>query len=72
MEWIDINKIKPQINKRVLLLTDQGAIEGWIPDHDYCDYEFIVLDTHGCGCCGSDTDVVTHWQPLPNPPTNHP
>lgn len=67
MDWIDLKNEKPDVDKQVLLLTDSGVIEGSIDKDD--DWSFIALDMHGCGCCAGDSDEVTHWQQLPEPPT---
>lgn len=75
MEWISINERLPElVNKNkygdfsddVIFLTDKGAIEGRLNANG--SFSFISLDEHGCGCCGDDTDVVTHWMPLPELP----
>lgn len=27
-----------------------------------------TMPSHGCGCCGGDDPIPTHFMPLPNPP----
>lgn len=67
MEWININDRLPEIDEDVLLLTDGGVIEGNRCNKTYM-WEFIQLCIHVCGCCSSEDDIVTHWQPLPKEP----
>lgn len=64
MEWISVKDRLPKINQNVLVLTDSGIIEGWMA----MGWNFISLNIHGCGCCGKDCDIITHWMPLPEPP----
>ena len=71
MKWISIETPPELVNKNpygdfsdeVIFLTNEGAIQGRL----YKDgsFSFISLDIHGCGCCGKDTDTVTHWMPIP-------
>ena len=66
MKWIDVKIELPEKNVSVLLFTDSGVIEGHIDDKNI--WSFICLDYHGCGCCGGNADIITHWMPLTNLP----
>lgn len=51
----------------ILCYSDEGVYQGkywansdlWYP---------LILDCHGCGCCGGDIPKPTHWMPLPEMP----
>jgi len=63
--WIDVETALPELLDHVLLLTDKGVIEGY---RTINGWDFITLNCHGCGCCGGEGDVVTHWMFLPEKP----
>ena len=69
MKWISVFDNLPEILKPVLLYTQEGIIQGY---RTVNDWQFITLDCHGCGCCGNNGDVVTHWMPLIELPTPKP
>ena len=59
--WISVKERLPENDTEVMLYdTDCGIVFGWYDDEreDFVA-EFI-----------SPLDAVTHWQPLPEPPTN--
>jgi hypothetical protein len=68
MEWQTIDSA-PKDGTPIIILVHEGdermAIEarfdekGWYP---------IWLDMHGCGCCGGERPVPTHWIPKPTMP----
>lgn len=75
MKWISVKDRFPELKHKnrygdfsdyVLLLTESGAIEGMYNEDG--SFIFISLNIHGCGCCSTEDDVVTHWMPLPEPP----
>jgi hypothetical protein len=68
MKWISVKDLLPEVDQEVLLLTYSGIIEGSRDKGDKLDWTFIVLDSHGCGCCAGDSDEVTHWMKLPEKP----
>ena len=69
MNWISVKDRLPEIKKKILLLTDEGVIEGSLNGIGK-GWNFLWLKAHGCGCCGEDNPEVTHWMPLPESPKN--
>ena len=70
MNWISTKKVLPIEDKQVLLLVNQEAIEGcYNKDRKYDDWNFVTMHVHGCGCCSSGGDEVTHWMELPKLPS---
>lgn len=74
-EWRSI-ETAPRDGTRVLLYGPEGVTEGAWNIHGYKDdlahlrrWNPIWLSEHGCGCCGGDNYVATHWMPLPPPPS---
>lgn len=70
-EWISVFKEKPEINSKLLLMTESGEIvTGWLKqlrDDDiyYCiGNEFCAWDYEFNYYLGA----ITHWMPLPAPP----
>lgn len=67
-KWVSVSERLPEEDEQVLFLTDSGVIEGCFVNEKHKKWRFIFLDYHGCGCCSSDSDKATHWQPLPKAP----
>ncbi len=73
MKWKPMHTA-PKDATTILLLVDGNAIEGFRNmDYDAEDgysrqWSTISLDSHGCGCCGSEDDPPTHWMKLPEKP----
>jgi hypothetical protein len=67
-KWVSVSERLPEEDEQVLFLTDSGVIEGCFVNEKHKKWRFIFLDDHGCGCCSSDSDKVTYWQPLPKAP----
>ena len=70
MKWISIKEELPKEDEQVLLLVnEEDVIEGCLnSDRQYSDFNFITLYAHGCGCCATSGDIVTHWMKLPKKP----
>lgn len=70
MEWISIDDKKPADDELVLFSTDHGVTVGSI-DRDEYGYTYRL----GNCCMSWDFNYnlgdieVTHWMPLPEPPT---
>ena len=61
-EWISVQDRLPEIDTTVLVCTERGYIfTSWASDVD-------VFWFYG----EEEDDRVTHWQPLPLPPTTNP
>lgn len=56
--WISVDKKLPDIDNSVIVAFDNGDI-----DHDWYDKEFKRWSR-----LRHDTRIITHWQPLPQPP----
>lgn len=64
--WVNVKNELPKKNTPVLLRVNGNIIQGeYTPDSSYKKWDFIVLDTHGCGCCAGSEDEVTEWMELP-------
>ena len=74
MKWINWNEKKPDYDETVLLLTDEGIVEGYLTkpldqrEPSEWDVQVLWLDLHGCGCCGGGYPNVTHWAKYPKLP----
>lgn len=77
-EWQPI-ETAPRDGTDIIILVDNMAIQGYfhtpkdIPVHATWirrdgRWEYITLESHGCGCCSSYDPPPTHWMPLPEPP----
>ena len=55
----------PKDGTHVLLLIDGQWIEGWWMDGYDPRWRVVTMDSHGCGCCGSDDPEPTSWLRLP-------
>ena len=61
-EWISVEDERPETETTVLVRTERGYIfTSWASDVDV----FWFYDEE-------EDDRVTHWQPLPAPPTTNP
>ena len=73
-EWQPI-ETAPRNGTAVILLIDDIALQGeWIeyPANDRRgkgEWKVEQISWHGCECCEVDDDQVTHWMPLPPPPS---
>ena len=68
MEWIKCSDRMPE--------EEQGSVIGW--NAETCEASEYFYDNdevecfsyyNFCGCHSFNADVVTHWMPLPPPPT---
>ena len=64
MKWRPISTAPTNVS--VLIDADEGVIEAFLENGEW---KPIVLDYHGCGCCGGLNPKPTHWMPLPEPPS---
>ena len=60
MKWISVKDRLPEIDDSVIVAFDNGDV-----DHDWFDTEF----KHWARL-RYDTRNITHWMPLPKPPSN--
>ena len=67
--WVPVGERLPEVGVDVLAMGDEGVFQArlalWGERHRW---EALVLECHGCGCCGGGKPSVTHWQPLPPGP----
>lgn len=74
--WINIKNKLPDNRTIVLIYTNEGITSAQYFNEDdksnlyFYNKGFNILkfDMHGCGCCGGDEPIITHWCPLPLPP----
>lgn len=53
-------------DQHILAYWSNGVVaEAAFPYDKWCP---VHISHHGCGCCYDDSDVATHWMPLPDPP----
>jgi Protein of unknown function (DUF551) len=57
MEWIAVAQSVPKDDRIVLIFHNPYVDLGFHDDKKWCTEEYIEMD-------------VTHWMPLPEPPTN--
>ena len=67
--WVPVGERLPEIGTDVLAMGGEGVFQArlrlW---GESLRWEPLVLDFHGCGCCGEGRPNVTHWLPLPPGP----
>lgn len=72
MEWIKIDDLLPKLKEEVLVVVDGDTITSGtlteVHNNGFLEWSFTWLDCHGCGCCGTNSDTVTHWAKLPDLP----
>ena len=67
--WISVEERLPEVGVDVLAMSGEGVFQANVrPYGDSLRWEPLILDYHGCGCCGGSNPRVTHWMPLPAPP----
>jgi hypothetical protein len=67
--WIPVGERLPEVGTDVLAMGGEGVFQAClILWGESRRWEALVLDVHGCGCCGGGGASVTHWQPLPPGP----
>ena len=67
--WISVEEGVPEVGVDVLAMSGEGVFQANVrPYGDSLRWEPLILDYHGCGCCGGSNPRVTHWMPLPAPP----
>lgn len=71
MEWRDIAtapKIEDDVDRWIILNTSRGVTCGyWGPQYFGMDYTWVQW--HHRSECQEVKGKVTHWMPLPEPPT---
>ena len=71
MKWEPI-ETAPKDGTPIIGLWGESAVERhwWVPQFAHMPPRWspVSLDTHGCGCCGSDDEPPTHWMPKPELP----
>lgn len=69
-EWISVNDRLPEVGVPVLAFDSSKVYVALLPACDeYCEH-WTVTEDYCCSCLGC-TGVVTHWMPLPEPPSEH-
>ena len=67
--WVPVGERLPEIGTDVLAMGGEGVFQArLILWGESRRWEPLVLDFHGCGCCGGGRPNVTHWMPLPPGP----
>lgn len=66
MEWISVKNRLPQKNKGVLMVRN-GSVE--IGFYNAKDARFCVPNENAFDGWPIPVDDITHWMPLPEPPT---
>ena len=67
--WVPVGERLPEIGTDVLAMGSEGVFQACLTLWgESRRWEALVLDVHGCGCCGGGRASVTHWQPLPPGP----
>ena len=67
--WVPVGERLPEIGTDVLAMGSEGVFQAClILWGESRRWEALVLDVHGCGCCGGGGASVTHWMPLPPGP----
>lgn len=67
--WVSVGERLPELGVNVLVIGREGVFEARLAAWgDSRRWEPLILDCHGCGCCGGGEPNVTHWMPLPAPP----
>jgi hypothetical protein len=67
--WVPVGERLPEIGTNVLAMGSEGVFQACLTLWgESRRWEALVLDVHGCGCCGGGRASVTHWQPLPPGP----
>lgn len=77
MEWISVNDRLPDDGQEVLIYTNGDVVQAYLSD-DYWKGSYNVTSNMNDGYVsdrriskrGTNFDFVTHWMPLPEPPTN--
>lgn len=67
--WMPI-ATAPKDGADVLLLSEEGVYQGYWCGGKRPGFSALVLDVHGCGCCGGSDPTPSHWMPLPPPPSD--
>jgi hypothetical protein len=67
--WVPVEERLPEIGTDVLAMGSEGVFQAYLTLWGESPrWEALVLDVHGCGCCGGESASVTHWMPLPPGP----
>jgi hypothetical protein len=67
--WVPVGERLPEIGTDVLAMGSEGVFQACLTLWgESRRWEALVLDVHGCGCCGGGRASVTHWMPLPPGP----
>ena len=79
----NIEDQQPNIGETVIVETDEGYIQakylgfnkkhGDNYDEDHYNpviykFDYLVMDFHGCGCCGGEDPTPQNWFRLPERP----
>lgn len=71
--WIKCSERFPEKESTVLIYVDGDVTQAlygkrWKEDKESHYWTPVWLEVHGCGCCGGDRPMPSHWMALPAPP----
>lgn len=68
MEWINIEKEKPEEGQEILIIYNDFVMEGKYENKNFYYQTMCSCMTEFRQC--EEQEIVTYWMPLPKPPEN--